>query len=132
MEYPIDYIGPLPAMVAIYHGDGSVSVVHGGIESGQGMHTKVAQVAAATLRVPYQMIKVKRMDIVAGANAFGTGGSQTSEAVAYVSLSFILNFKLDLFNEHLPHRLLKKHAKNSWAASSHSEVQMMPSRHGRS
>lgn len=84
MEYPIEYIGPLPALVSVYHDDGSVSVVHGGIESGQGMNTKVAQVAAATLGVPYEMIKVKRMDNVTGANAFGTGGSQTSEAVAYV------------------------------------------------
>ena len=28
-------------VVAIYHGDGSVSVTHGGVECGQGINTKV-------------------------------------------------------------------------------------------
>ena len=39
------------ALVNIYV-DGSVSAVHGGVEMGQGLHTKMCQVAAQALQVP--------------------------------------------------------------------------------
>lgn len=41
------------ALVSIFM-DGSVSVTHGGVEMGQGLHTKMCQVAAAALKVPLQ------------------------------------------------------------------------------
>jgi len=40
-QYRFPVGGNYSAMVSIYHGDGSVSVSHGGIEMGQGMNTKV-------------------------------------------------------------------------------------------
>lgn len=42
------------ALVSIFL-DGSVSVAHGGVEMGQGLHTKMCQVAAAALKVPLQV-----------------------------------------------------------------------------
>lgn len=85
MQYPMEYIGPLPAFVAIYHNDGTVAVTHGGIECGQGVNTKAAQVAAYTLGVPLEFISVKPMNNVVSANSYMTGASTTSEAICFVS-----------------------------------------------
>lgn len=81
MEYPQPYFGMIPIVVAIYPHDGTVSVSHGGVECGQGINTKVAQVAAHCLGVSLDMISIKRLDNVAGANGICTGGSIASEAV---------------------------------------------------
>jgi xanthine dehydrogenase large subunit len=45
------------ALVLVYK-DGSVQVNHGGTEMGQGLHTKVRQIAADTLGVPLDAIRV--------------------------------------------------------------------------
>lgn len=81
MEYPQPYFGLYPALVAIYPEDGTVAVTHGGIECGQGINTKVAQVVAHCLNIPLSYVSIKRMDNVVGANSFCTGGSMTSEAI---------------------------------------------------
>ena len=36
--------------------DGSVLVTHGGVEMGQGLHTKVAQIAASAFNIPLTSI----------------------------------------------------------------------------
>lgn len=45
------------ALVLVYK-DGSVLVNHGGTEMGQGLHTKMLQVAATTLGVPMSMVRL--------------------------------------------------------------------------
>ncbi|XP_061183006.1 uncharacterized protein LOC133191267 [Saccostrea echinata] len=67
------------ALVAIHGYDGSVSISHGGIESGQGINTKVIQVCAHALGIPVDYIKVKPTDSLTSANSYMTGGSVTSE-----------------------------------------------------
>lgn len=44
MTFPTLYVASFSAYIAIYHGDGTVAVSHGGTEIGQGINTKVAQV----------------------------------------------------------------------------------------
>jgi xanthine dehydrogenase/oxidase len=46
------------AIVQINKEDGSITVIHGGVEMGQGLHTKIAQVVADELNVPLEYIRV--------------------------------------------------------------------------
>lgn len=90
MRYPIIYVGCYTAFVAIYHRDGTVAISHGGIESGQGLNTKMIQVAAFTLGIPITMVSVKPANNLTGANSFVTGGSATSDMVGYVRANVLV------------------------------------------
>ncbi|EDS40040.1 aldehyde oxidase [Culex quinquefasciatus] len=83
MKYPVSYLGALHALVSIYHGDGTVSIAHGGIEMGQGLNTKAVQVAAHVLGIPVEMISIKPSNNLISPNAVCTQASYTSEAVGY-------------------------------------------------
>lgn len=85
MKYPMAYFGGFMVFVAIYHMDGTVAVSHSGVECGQGINTKVAQVTAHSLGIPLAAVRVKTTTNLLAANAFVTGGSLTSEMVCYVS-----------------------------------------------
>ena len=103
-------------LVDVYAGDGSVAVAHGGVEVGQGINTKVftclrkpccslpssslppspslsppppsqvAQVAAKTLGIPLDMVKVKPTSVLTNPNGYATGGSITTELNSIVSV----------------------------------------------
>ncbi|XP_022343245.2 uncharacterized protein LOC111136587 [Crassostrea virginica] len=80
MKFGIGWVGGnYTALVAIHGFDGSVSITHGGIESGQGINTKVIQVCAYTLGIPIDLVRVKPTDSLTTANSATTGGSITSE-----------------------------------------------------
>lgn len=85
MDYHQPFFGLYPVFVNIYHDDGTVAISHGGIEMGQGINTKAAQVAAHVLQIPLSSVSIKRMDNVVGANGFVSAVSITSEAVCLVS-----------------------------------------------
>ena len=89
MRYSLDYFGTMNALVSVYHGDGSVAITHGGIEMGQGMNTKAAQVAAHILGIPLNKISIKPTNTMTAPNAIVTGGSIGSEIVCYVSFKKI-------------------------------------------
>ncbi|KAF2897493.1 hypothetical protein ILUMI_08680, partial [Ignelater luminosus] len=86
MTYLIVYVGNLNSKVVIYAGDGTVAVSHGGIEIGQGINTKVAQVCAYALGISLDMVSVKASSNFVSPNNFVTGVSITSEAVCYATL----------------------------------------------
>jgi xanthine dehydrogenase/oxidase len=90
--------------VAIYSDDGSVAVVHGGVECGQGINTKVAQVCAYELGIPIEYISIKNPDTVSTANSAPTGGSVTSEVVcaAIIECCKQLNSRLDPIRKTMP------------------------------
>ncbi|KAI5627549.1 aldehyde oxidase [Silurus asotus] len=51
------FLSQAAALVHIYN-DGSVLISHGGIEMGQGLHTKVQQVASRELKIPLSLIHI--------------------------------------------------------------------------
>lgn len=52
------YTAGTPALVNINGSDGTVVVFHGGLEIGQGIHTKVAQMVAQTLECPLDKVRI--------------------------------------------------------------------------
>ncbi|CDF38784.1 unnamed protein product [Chondrus crispus] len=67
------------ALVHIYHGDGSVLISHGGVEMGQGLHTKMCQVAATELQLPLEMIFISETATDKVPNASPTAASYSSD-----------------------------------------------------
>ncbi|XP_045774054.1 xanthine dehydrogenase-like isoform X1 [Maniola jurtina] len=86
MSYPIEYDGNFPVAISVYHADGTILIAHGGIEMGQGINTKVAQVCAYALKVPLSMVTVKGADTFISPNAMATNGSITSESIAFATV----------------------------------------------
>lgn len=99
----IFYTGNFNSIVNIYHGDGSVVIIHGGIEMGQGINTKTAQVCAYILGVPLDKISVKPSTSFTSPNAIVTGGSIGSECVAFATMKAceVLNERLKPFKDKL-------------------------------
>ncbi|KAG6938992.1 aldehyde oxidase 2 [Chelydra serpentina] len=66
------------ALVHIYT-DGSVLVTHGGIELGQGIHTKMLQIASRELKVPLSYVHLCETSTITVPNAIVTAGSIGSD-----------------------------------------------------
>ncbi|KAF8985478.1 hypothetical protein BGZ52_010589 [Haplosporangium bisporale] len=66
------------AMIHIYH-DGSVLLSHGGVEMGQGLHTKMIQVCAEGLQIPLEMVHIVETSTDKVANASPTAASASSD-----------------------------------------------------
>lgn len=65
-------------IVHIYR-DGTVIISIGGIEMGQGLYTKMKQIAAHVLEIPIENIRIDKTSTASVANAPGTGGSTGSD-----------------------------------------------------
>ncbi|ELT96233.1 hypothetical protein CAPTEDRAFT_161264 [Capitella teleta] len=80
MRYSIEWTGVcFSSIVSIYIGDGSVSISTGGIEMGQGLHTKVLQVCSYELGIPINMVNVEDADTISTANNNVSSASISSE-----------------------------------------------------
>jgi xanthine dehydrogenase/oxidase len=62
--------------------DGTVSVFHSGVELGQGIHTRVAQVAAMTLGAPLECVVIQDTNTDVVSQIGVTGGSGTTGSAA--------------------------------------------------
>ncbi|KAG0207400.1 hypothetical protein BGX28_001339 [Mortierella sp. GBA30] len=88
------------ALIHIYH-DGSVLLSHGGVEMGQGLHTKMIQVCAECLRIPIEIIHTVDASTDRVANATPTAASFSSDLNGMA-----IKHACDQINERLdPYRL---------------------------
>ncbi|RCI17481.1 hypothetical protein L249_3239 [Ophiocordyceps polyrhachis-furcata BCC 54312] len=76
------FLNQAGALVHIYH-DGSVLVAHGGTEMGQGLHTKLTQIAAQALSVPLEGVLISETATNTVANASPTAASASSDLNGY-------------------------------------------------
>lgn len=65
--------------MSVYHGDGTVAIVHSGIEMGQGVNTKAVQICAYFLKIPIDKITIKANDTMISPNSTESAGSYTSQ-----------------------------------------------------
>lgn len=78
ISYTALFLNQAGALVHIYH-DGSVLVAHGGTEMGQGLHTKMTQIAAQALQVPLANVFISETATNTVANASPTAASASSD-----------------------------------------------------
>ncbi|XP_055380079.1 uncharacterized protein LOC129611138 [Condylostylus longicornis] len=81
MQYSLIYFAPQTAYLVIYRDDGTVNISHSGIEMGQGLNTKVLQVASNSLGIPMENISFRPTNSFVTANSIFSAGSCTSETI---------------------------------------------------
>jgi isoquinoline 1-oxidoreductase len=72
--------GPPPALSARIHfgDDGTITVLSGKVDGGQGARGEIAQAAAEELRVPFDMVRVELADTLSCPNDGSSAGSRTT------------------------------------------------------
>ncbi|XP_059609596.1 xanthine dehydrogenase [Phlebotomus argentipes] len=78
ISFTTAFLNQSGALVHIYT-DGSVLLSHGGTEMGQGLHTKMIQVAATTLGVPFDRIHISETSTDKVPNTSATAASAGSD-----------------------------------------------------
>ncbi|KAL2485463.1 Xanthine dehydrogenase 1 [Abeliophyllum distichum] len=78
ISFTAKFMNQAGALVQIYT-DGTVLVTHGGVEMGQGLHTKVAQIAASAFNIPLSYVYISETSTDKVPNASPTAASASSD-----------------------------------------------------
>lgn len=78
ISFTTSFLNQAGALVNVYK-DGTVLVNHGGTEMGQGLHTKIQQIAAAELGVPLDRVKVTATNTSKVPNTSATAASSGAD-----------------------------------------------------
>lgn len=79
ISFTLKTLNQARCLLHIYAHDGSVMLSHGGTEMGQGLHTKVVQVAATELGIPASKIHIAQTSTREAANTSPTAASAGSD-----------------------------------------------------
>ncbi|TYZ51144.1 hypothetical protein PybrP1_006502 [[Pythium] brassicae (nom. inval.)] len=85
ISFPIRFMNQGGALVHVY-ADGSVLVSHGGVEMGQGLHTKMIQVAARAFGVPHAKVHIEETATNHVPNTQPTAGSMSTDLYGMATL----------------------------------------------
>lgn len=78
ISFTTKFMNQAGALVQVYT-DGTVLVTHGGVEMGQGLHTKVAQIAASSFNIPLSSVFISETSTDKVPNASPTAASASSD-----------------------------------------------------
>ncbi|KAF6158613.1 hypothetical protein GIB67_040127 [Kingdonia uniflora] len=78
ISFTVKFMNQAGALVHVYT-DGTILVTHGGVEMGQGLHTKVAQIAASSFNVPLNSVFISETSTDKVPNASPTAASASSD-----------------------------------------------------
>ncbi|XP_057550892.1 xanthine dehydrogenase 1-like [Amaranthus tricolor] len=78
ISFPIKFANQAGSLVQVYT-DGTVLVTHGGVEMGQGLHTKVAQIAASAFNIPLGSVFISETSTDKVPNSSPTAASASSD-----------------------------------------------------
>ncbi|KAJ6811703.1 xanthine dehydrogenase-like [Iris pallida] len=78
ISFTAKHMNQAGALVQVYI-DGTVLVTHGGVEMGQGLHTKVAQIAAASFNIPLSSVFISETSTDKVPNSSPTAASASSD-----------------------------------------------------
>ncbi|RZC77502.1 hypothetical protein C5167_001723 [Papaver somniferum] len=78
ISFTSKFMNQAGALVQVYT-DGTVLVTHGGVETGQGLHTKVAQIAASSFHLPLNSIFISETSTDKVPNSSPTAASASSD-----------------------------------------------------
>jgi xanthine dehydrogenase large subunit len=95
ISFTTSFFNQAGALVLVYK-DGSVQVNHGGTEMGQGLHTKIAQIAAHALGLPLEAIRTMatRTDKVPNTSATAASSGSDLNGAAVRAASMTLHERL--------------------------------------
>lgn len=108
ISFTATFLNQAGALVHIYH-DGSVLVAHGGVEMGQGLHTKMIMIAAEALQVPQSDVFISETATNTVANTSATAASASSDLNGYAVYNACqqINERLQPYRESMPNAKLK-------------------------
>ena len=103
------FLNQAGALVHIYH-DGSVLLAHGGVEMGQGLHTKMTMIAAEALKVPQSSVFISETATNTVANTSPTAASVSSDTNGYAVFNACqqINERLQPYRERMPNASMKE------------------------
>ena len=83
------------ALVNVYT-DGSIHMNHGGIEMGQGTHTKIAQLVSNSFGVPYEKVQITSTNTSKVPNTSASAASSTTDLNGAATLDAVYKIKSNL------------------------------------